>query len=236
MIPRFRLVRSPSNSATMISASKRYTSGSLGRLATVEARESNGVTLPSPETTTYLYDVVGNLDRQSQANGTIVAYDYDALNRLGSLTQYSPDATPNDLTDNPKIAEFDYTVRADGRRSAATEYIWKNGAGQAPLVNQVGWTYDDAGRLTQEVLDSSDDTVDYTATYKYDLAGNRLEKKLDQASNGSIDQFLAYTYDANDRLLTESLDNGMDSIVDQITTYGWGVNNTGTQQTGNTVH
>ncbi|MEK7855492.1 MAG: hypothetical protein AAB288_05335 [Acidobacteriota bacterium] len=195
----------------------RYAYDALGRLATVEARERNGISLPTAETTNYQYDLVGNLDLQRQANGTIVDYLYDSLNRLDVLTQYAPDATPNDLTDNPRIADFDYTVRADGKRTAVTERIWKDCFGQSPLTNQFGWTYDDIGRLTQETLDSSDNTLDYTTSYKFDLAGNRLEKKVDQGSNSSIDQFFAYAYDANDRLVNESLDNGMDAIIDQIT-------------------
>jgi RHS repeat-associated protein len=214
----------------------RYGYDSRGRLATVQAVERNGVTLATPETTTYQFDLVGNLDLQRQANGTIVDYVYDSLNHLDTLTQYAPDATPNDLSDNPKIAEFDYTVRADGKRTAVLEQIWKDGPSQSPLVNQFNWTYDDVGRLTQEVLDSSDNSLDYTTSYKFDLAGNRVEMKVDQGSNNTIDQFFAYVYDANDRLLTESLDNGMNGIIDQITTYGWGVSNLGTQQTSKTVH
>ena len=108
----------------------RYTYDSLGRLATVEARERNGVVLPSPETTAYQYDLVGNLPLQRQANGTVVAYTYNELYRLDTLTQYAPDATPNDLSDNPKLADFDYTVRADGQRTAVQERRHRRHTGQ----------------------------------------------------------------------------------------------------------
>ncbi|MEK7856642.1 MAG: hypothetical protein AAB288_11170, partial [Acidobacteriota bacterium] len=104
----------------------RYTYDTLSRLATVEARERNAVNLATPETTTYQYDLVGNLDLQRQANGTIADFVYDALYRLDTLTVFGPDATPNDLTNNPKIADFDYTVRADGKRTAVSERVWKD--------------------------------------------------------------------------------------------------------------
>ncbi len=54
----------------------------------------------------------------------ITDYQYDELNRLDILTQYAPDGTPEDLSDNDKLAEFDYTVRADGKRTGVTETFW----------------------------------------------------------------------------------------------------------------
>ena len=68
----------------------------------------------------------------------------------------------------------------------------------------IGWTYDALGRLVEEAYDSYDNGLDFTASYEYDLVGNRLEKTVDQGSDSTIDETTAYTYDANDRLLTEA--------------------------------
>ena len=50
----------------------------------------------------------------------------------------------------------------------------------------------------QEIFDSHDNSLDYTADYEYDLVGNRLQKTVDQGSDASIDETYAYTYDNND--------------------------------------
>ncbi|HUT91751.1 MAG TPA: hypothetical protein VMY37_19785 [Thermoguttaceae bacterium] len=98
-------------------------------LAKVNAVEWNDVPVDAdpgeegdqPEVTQYYYDLAGNPDRTDLPNGAITDYVYDERNRLDVPTHYAPDATPGDLGDNPKIAEFDYTVRADGKRTAADE-------------------------------------------------------------------------------------------------------------------
>jgi len=36
--------------------------------------------------------------------------------------------------------------------------------------------YDQLGRLIRETHDNTDDNLDYSTFYKYDLVGNRLEK------------------------------------------------------------
>ncbi len=211
-----------------------YEYDALGRLAKVTAVERNNVTLTTAEETTYGYDLQGNLARQGNPNGTIAAYSYDDLNRLDVLTHYLPDATPADLSDNDKLAEFDYTVRADGRRTSALETFWfdsdSNGIAEAHQ-NNVSWTYDDAGRVTDEVFDHYDDLLDQTQHFTFDLNGNRLARTVDTGNDGTIDQAFAYDYDANDRLLEERLDQGNNSTVDQTTTFGYDQ----TQQTSKTV-
>ncbi|MFN9713221.1 MAG: RHS repeat-associated core domain-containing protein, partial [Planctomycetota bacterium] len=94
------------------------------------------------------------------------------------------------------------------------------------------WSYDNAGRLISEVLDSSDNSVDQTESYVYDLVGNRMRKEVDKPATAYVDSVFAYNYDANDRITSETLDNGVNGAgVDQTTTYGW----TQTQQTSKTV-
>lgn len=120
--------------------------------------------------------------------------------------------------------EYDYTVRADGKRTGATETFWldSNGDGtREPHTNHLTWAYDDVGRLVDEVLDHFDNSLDQTEHFAYDPAGNRLSMTVDQGNNGSVDEAIAYLYDANDRLKTELLDIGDNSSVDQTTTYGY---------------
>ncbi|QDU82488.1 tRNA(Glu)-specific nuclease WapA precursor [Polystyrenella longa] len=212
----------------------RYTYDSLNRLKTVEVHERNDSALSTPEVTTYSYDAVGNLVRTDLANGLITTYEYDDLYRLDVLTHYEPDSTPNDLSDNDKLASYDYTVRADGKRTAATETRWDNGT---PLVDAFSWTYDDLGRLITEVFDSHDNALDFEANYTYDLVGNRLKKTVDQDLDLDIDETYTYTYNDSDQLLTETkvvgnVDDGTNLETDDTTTtYSY----TNTLQTGKEV-
>ena len=128
----------------------RYTYDGFGRQKTVTAVKRNDVTLATPETTTYAYDLAGNLARTDLPNGVISAYQYDVFNRLDKLTQYAPDGTPQNLADNQKLAEYDYTVRADGRRTGVTETTWfDDNADQVPDAHTsiTEWDYDELGRL-----------------------------------------------------------------------------------------
>jgi RHS repeat-associated protein len=225
-----RLVRTFTGSEAAPVNDTRYDYDALSRLHIVTVWERNGVLLPEAnrEVTRYQYDLVGNLDEVFLPNGVITKYEYDPLNRLNRLTQYAPDATPNDLSDNPKLAEYDYHLRPDGQRDHVTETRWEN---SIPQLTNIDWTYDDAGRLTEEVFANYDGALDYTAHYTYDLVGNRLQKTVDQGRDGVIDQVFTYTYDRNDRLLTETLDRNNDGTVDQTTTYGY----IGTEQTSKDV-
>jgi YD repeat-containing protein len=213
----------------------RYEYDTLQRLTKVTVFERNQVALPPTgrETTTYYYDLVGNLARQTTPDGVIAIYAYDRLDHLTALTQYEPDATPTDLSDNPKLAEFDYTLRPDGARSGATETFWfDDGHGApGPHTNHLTWTYDNLGRLTDEVFDHYDDRLDQTQHFTYDLAGNRLLRTVDQGNNATIDQGFTYSYDVNDRLLTEDADLNNDGTVDRTTAYGY----TASQQTAKRV-
>jgi hypothetical protein len=155
-------------------------------------------------------------------------------NRLDVLTHYYPDATPNDLSNNPKLAEFDYTVLADRKRTAAAETFWFDDTGDAvpdSHTNQITWDYDAAGRLTDEVFNHYDDLLDQTQGFTYDLTGNRISRSLDNGNNATIDAVFASLYDANDRLLAEQADVDNNGTVDRTTDFGY----TGTQQTSKQV-
>lgn len=191
-----------------------------GRLETVTTVERNDVVLSTPEVTTYTYDVLGNLVRVDHSNGSIATYTYDDLYRLDVLTYYAPDGTPNDLTNNDKLYEFDYSVRADGKRTGVSETRWD---GSTSYVSTFAWTYDDLGRLTEEAFDSHDNNLDYTNSYTYNLVGSRIGKEIDQGSDSSVDESYTYAYDDNDRLITETkvvgaVDDGTNMETDDRTT------------------
>lgn len=188
-----------------------YRYDALGRLVGVDVVKRNGVTIDNdpitagnqPETTGYRYDLVGNLDRTDNPNGVVTDYIYDNMNRLDKLIHYAPDETPENLANNDKIAEFDYTVRGDGRRTGVVEKFWvEEEESVVEVTNTISWNYDDLNRLIDEVFITDADTLldppslpagtrawtDYTNYYVYDLVGNRLEKTTDLGNDTSIDE------------------------------------------------
>ena len=224
-----------------------YTYDDLGRLETVTAIERNGAPVDwdndpnngiQPDLTTYTYDLVGNMDTTTYANGLIHDYEYDSLNRLKSLYHWKDlngdkvrgDGAIDDggiIVVNETWALFEYELSADGKRTGANEDFLD---GSSSLVsNSFTWVYDAAGRLVSEVLDSSDNTLDYTDTFTYDQPGNRLETTRDWSDASKDDYSTTYVYDVNDRLLTETKD--FVSAPDELTTYLYDK----TQQTSKTV-
>ncbi|MEQ1903298.1 MAG: RHS repeat-associated core domain-containing protein [Pirellulaceae bacterium] len=126
------------------------------------------------------------------------------------------------------MADFDYTVCPDGKRTAATEKFY-GPTGTVQTTNEFDWTYDSMGRLISEVLDSNDDNLDYVDAFAFDLNGNRLKQTRDWGSTSKVDYATTYAFDNNDRLITESQDNATGD--DSTTAYGY----TGTQQTSKSV-
>ena len=220
----------------------RYGYDELGRLQTVSVYERNDTPLASPETTTYGYDAVGNLDWTEQAGGFISDYTYEA-NRLTKLEQFL-DANANHQYDDGEtlLARYAYLLNGDGTRRQAIE---TDEQGRRDLY----WTYDALGRLTGEVrnrLGGSNDE-DYIRLYSYDLASNRMKQRTKHAPDsqyleyyfqyGSFtpDEVISYQYDGDDRLLIEGMDNGGNGTTDQTTVYAYGTDNGGTQQTDKTT-
>lgn len=210
-----------------------YTYDALGRLKSVVEDLDPLSTLDAQLSTQYFYDLLGNLDLTLLPNNVAEDYVYDSLNRLDVLTHYRTDGTTADLanlSDNDKLAEFDYEVRDDGKRTVLVETFY-DADGDPVLTNTYAWDYDALGRLVEEDLDSTNNALDFTATYAHDLTGNRLEKTVDWGRDATIDETTSYAYDANDRLTTEALDTDGLAGAEQTTTYDY----SHTQQTGKTV-
>ena len=215
-----------------------YVYDALGRLDQVEEHWRFGAQLDAdavadgyePEVTDYVYDLSGNLAQTRFAGGVLTDYQYDVLNRLDLMRNYVDDGdNVYELAGDTLLSEFDYTVRADGKRTAVDETVYD---GSSTETTRVDWLYDNIGRLIEEDYNSSDDTLDFTADYVFELVGNRREKSVDRGREGAVDEIFSYDYDANDRLLSETLNHQTDDTQDRHTVYGYDV----TQQTSETVH
>ena len=222
-----------------------YAYDSLGRLELVTQDRRNATDIAA-EVTDYVYDLLGNLDQIRLPNGVVSDYAYDSLNRLNLLRQFT-DGTSSTVqyqyepgVDN-LLAEYDYTVAADGRRTSVTEKILVDSALEETTID---WLYDDLGRLTQEESNSTNNDYDYTTDYTYDLTGNRLTKTTDRGNDATVDEAVSYTYDANDRLLTETKNDQTLADEDTFTVYEYGANSNlannyggdGTQLTQKTIY
>jgi RHS repeat-associated protein len=215
----------------------RYTYDQLGRLKTVKVYERNDVPLATPETSTYYYDAVGNLDALVQPNNVVTDYHYDTLNRLTLLESFvDADSDRTFDTGETLLARYTYLLNDDGSRKQSTE-IDSQGNQQTFY-----WGYDSMGRLISEARDAvgtSDDTI---TKFTYDLVGNRLKQEDDSADGSapnisgflsigtfSADRTVSYTYDDDDRILKEVAD-ATGTANDTNTAYQYGTGNTSTQQ------
>ena len=214
----------PETPEVVITTDTSYTYDTLDRLSTVTDTDD--------ATTSYEYDIAGNLTRMLQPGYVVTDYIYDELNRLNIQRTWR--ATDSNLdTVDALLAEFDYTVRADGKR---TEVHEKQLDPSDSMIDEAitSWDYDALGRLIEETFDFDADGVDRIDTYKYDLASNRTEKLIDANANGvydvATDTKTSYLYDANDCLETETT-YAPDTVDDRYTIYGYN----GTQQTSKTV-
>lgn len=130
----------------------------------------------------FIYDERGNVISARYSNGTYIAYEYDADNRLTLVKNYNAAGAVLD--------SYAYTYDANSNRTSVV-----TGSGT------ISYQYDALNQLTQETL--LDGT---TITYEYDAAGNRTKKTVGaNVTNYTYDngnQLTAvngqtYTYDSN---------------------------------------
>jgi YD repeat-containing protein len=215
----------PINLASQADRVTHYGYDSLGRLVSVTEDATPANSSGDPQvTTSHTLDLHGRMDQATTTTGgnsqsVTTDYQYDALGRLDSQTDSDGSGDV--------LASYDYTVRPDGKRTGLTETTWfdqdADGVRDAGEVMSTSyqWSYDDVGRLTDEVLDHWDDAFDQAESFTYDLTGNRVGRELDYGSAAKADEAITYGYDANDRLEFEWLDNDADPAVDQTTVYGY---------------
>ena len=172
-----------------------YTYDALGRLETVKVDNDLN------QVYTYTYTINGSRASLTYPDGTVTTYAYDSLNRLTQVKTVDGVGAV--------INQFDYTVRADGRRTRVVETL----GGSINDQRQIDYSYDALGRLAQELsfvtsgmgLDKS--VYNYRHDYFFDAAGNRTRKDVRTWDTGT--QSLEYTdkvhysYDARDQLTDE---------------------------------
>lgn len=204
----------------------RYTYDPIGRLVTVAIVERNDALVVPAEITSYQYDIVGNLAKETLPNGVVRSYQYDLSNRLTLLDEFFDSNADGDydVGVDTLLAQYDYDLLLDGTRSGVTEELRVNGVIEETRID---WVYDRLGRLVRESYNSFDDALDFIADYTLDLAGNRLAKKTDTdptfVGDPSYDETIDYEYDANDRLLSE-FKNATGTANDTTTLYEYGPN------------
>ena len=203
-----------------------YQYDKFGQLISVTVHERFDDTTKGGDTTSYGYDLIGNLDYTELSSGVVTDYQYDDHNRLLNVIQFVDVGDGNHVFDSGEtiIAASIYGLNLDGTR--ASELIFG--------VGSYTWTYDNLGRLKEESFDTSITGLDdYTDVYSFDLVGNRLSKTHYATANktGSYD-VTTYTYDNSDRLQAEELDNGDDGSIEKTTVYTYDE----TQQSTKTVY
>jgi len=181
-----------------------YTFDELGRPRIISLTWVNGHLLATPQTTTDLYDPEGNLARVLLPNGVRTVNQFDDLNRLFATSDIGTGPYGDVL-----LGGYGYTLGQSGRRDGAVEQRGESdGTFSTTLIN---WTYDNSTNtnhngidwLTSEQVSQTDAQSPgfngevYTASYTYDLVGNRLTM-----AKGS--EHATYTYDTggNDRLMS----------------------------------
>ncbi len=150
-----------------------------------------GATEPD-QTVDYAYDVFGRLvsvcgpAHPDATEYPSTTFSYDSDNRI--VGTQTPEGT----------LHYGYDP-ATGRRTQAYE-ILRNPGDASYSTNWVSYTYDNLNRLVHEVMQVPGVGTGYEAEYTYDLAGNRVSRRVWVA--GQI-LTTSYAYDANDRLLRE---------------------------------
>ncbi len=176
---------------------------------------------PEQTITTYAYDEVGNKIRQTDAEGRVTRWEYDAMGREiarilpegqresktwnaagelesatdfnGQTTHYAYDVTGRLASiDYPHDADVSFTYNAAGERTSVLD-----GRGSSTT------SYDARGRVLQS-LDADGGLIEY----QYDAAGNLIARI-------SPSQSLVYAYDARNRLdtVTRTIDGEAPSVT-----------------------
>ena len=93
--------------------------------------------------TEYRYDLMGNLAEARLPNEVVNEYTYDGLNRLVQLKTFDDDYASGtdwvfDAANENLLAQFDYDLLLDGKRSGVTE------TNDADQTTRIDWVYDNS--------------------------------------------------------------------------------------------
>jgi RHS repeat-associated protein len=168
-----------------------------GALHRVYRVESDGATLDT--LATYVFDSLGRLTSNTDADGGTTTYGYDSQGNLATATD-----PPNNDAGTPLITSYAYD--AAGRISAVTD----------PMGNVTSVTYDAVGRVLTKTLPSPNagSSLDFTNHYSYDNYDSSTGLVYTRITdpNGNMTQ---RGFDAFGRL-NEEID-----ALGAVTTYGY---------------
>jgi RHS repeat-associated protein len=153
----------------------------LNRPITMTVNYENGIFDPQvPDQdvqTVYTYDAVGNQRRVTDPLGRVTTYDYDALNRVITVTaNYVPPGAPGDADTNVQTV---YAYDASGCRTRVTD----------PNQHTTTYAYDDLNRVV-----TTTNHLDGRTVVAYNAVGNRTGV-TDARQNQTV-----YKYDSLYRL------------------------------------
>ena len=222
-----------------------YSYDSLDRLTTKAAPAG---------TLTYGYDGAGNLASVSSnhANGILVGYAYDELNRLSTVTDnrlqgeqtttYTYDPASNVATVTAPnglqtTLSYDPLNRITSLSTPISSYTYTLGStgNKIGAVEQNGrtltWNYDGIYRLTNETIASDPEKSNGTASYGLDPVGNRLSlnSSLPGIESGS------FGYNADDEVSSETYDLNGNTLTTGGKTFTYDSENHLTSMNGGTV-
>ncbi|MBX9660816.1 MAG: hypothetical protein K2X00_19850, partial [Nitrospiraceae bacterium] len=163
-----------------------YSYDFAGQLSNVQQKKANGTNISN---FTYTYDNAGNL-KTEVLNGTTTTYGYDNGDQLTSdgVSTQTYDATGNRTNTG-------YSTTTGNRLSSDGTWNYSyddegNMTGKVKATGGTGenwtYTYDHENRMVKaEHRASTGTSIDLSATYKYDVYGNRIEKSADADGVGS---------------------------------------------------
>ena len=177
----------------------------------------------SSGTMSFVYDSVGNLTKQTNANGEVIEYSYDKLGNVtliktpNTSTKYEYDILGrlSKVTDkNNLVTKYTYDsvgnlIKEEKGNGSYTTYEYDNLYRLKKLVNKKSngevissyeYTTDNRG-LRTKVVDNTGKTTDYT----YDNAGKLIKEVVTE--NGKVTLTASYSYDAVGNRLTKTENN-----------------------------
>ncbi|HDH12596.1 MAG TPA: RHS repeat protein [Nitrospirae bacterium] len=184
-------------------------------------------------TTSYEYDLVGNITSKTDQEGSTTTYEYDALNRIikitdpiEGITEYTYDDRGNMIKlQDPKdgVTQFEYDrnnrlVKETRPMGEETVYEYDKAGNRTSVsdakAQKITYIYDELNRITQINYFAADDYLNPTKTI--DLTYNKLGRILSY-SDGTTSA--TYTYDDLQRKTGETVDYGMFTLSYSYTYY-----------------
>ena len=142
-------------------------------------------------TTSYTYNLNGNLTSKTSPNGGVESYTYDSNGNCATVTDARNNTTEYTYNALGKITKVENALGSE------TEYSYDSLMNvdkvTNALDNETNYVYDDYGRLT-----SIEDALGNTESYTYNANGLKTSKT---DANGDT---VVYTYDALNRLTEKS--------------------------------